>query len=42
MGALREISFTLNGAPVIASVAPHHNLVELLPRGIMNPGKGVA
>ena len=30
MGALREISFTLNGAAVIANVAPHHNLVELL------------
>jgi len=30
VNALREISFTLNGAPVTAHVAPHHNLVELL------------
>lgn len=27
---LRTISFTLNGEPVTAQVAPHHNLVELL------------
>jgi carbon-monoxide dehydrogenase small subunit len=26
----RTIVFTLNGAPVSATVAPHHNLVELL------------
>ena len=26
----RTISFTLNGEPVSATVAPHHNLVELL------------
>lgn len=28
--ALRTIRFTLNGEPVIAHVAPHENLVELL------------
>jgi len=28
--ALRTISFTLNGAPVTASVEPHVNLIELL------------
>ena len=26
----RVIRFTLNGMPVSASVAPHHNLVEML------------
>jgi aerobic carbon-monoxide dehydrogenase small subunit len=26
----RTITFTLNGAPVVADVKPHHNLVELL------------
>jgi carbon-monoxide dehydrogenase small subunit len=30
MIAQRTIKFTLNGAPVAASVEPHHNLVELL------------
>ncbi|MBI3513478.1 MAG: (2Fe-2S)-binding protein [Proteobacteria bacterium] len=30
MAAPRTIRFTLNGAPVTAEVAPHHNLVELL------------
>ena len=28
--ALRVIRFTLNGKPVSARIAPHHNLVELL------------
>ncbi len=28
--ASRTIRFTLNGAPVSAEVAPHHNLVEML------------
>jgi carbon-monoxide dehydrogenase small subunit len=28
----RTISFTLNGDPVTAQVAPHHNLVEVLQR----------
>jgi aerobic carbon-monoxide dehydrogenase small subunit len=28
--ALRTIRFTLNGKPVSARIAPHHNLVELL------------
>jgi carbon-monoxide dehydrogenase small subunit len=30
MSQARAVSFTLNGAPVTASVEPHHNLVELL------------
>src|SRR3954451_4515525 len=30
MTAARTITFTLNGAPVTANVAPHHNLIELL------------
>jgi carbon-monoxide dehydrogenase small subunit len=30
MSATRTIRFTLNGEPVAAEVAPHHNLVELL------------
>jgi aerobic carbon-monoxide dehydrogenase small subunit len=30
MTAPRTIQFTLNGEPVSATVAPHHNLVELL------------
>jgi aerobic carbon-monoxide dehydrogenase small subunit len=30
MTAAHTISFTLNGVPVTADVAPHHNLVELL------------
>jgi len=30
MSATRIIRFTLNGEPVSAEVAPHHNLVELL------------
>jgi carbon-monoxide dehydrogenase small subunit len=30
MTATRTIRFTLNGEPVAAEVAPHHNLVELL------------
>jgi aerobic carbon-monoxide dehydrogenase small subunit len=30
MSATRTIRFTLNGEPVSAEVAPHHNLVELL------------
>jgi carbon-monoxide dehydrogenase small subunit len=30
MTAMRTIAFTLNGASVSATVAPHHNLVELL------------
>jgi aerobic-type carbon monoxide dehydrogenase small subunit (CoxS/CutS family) len=28
--AIRTISFTLNGRPATADVAPHHNLVEML------------
>jgi len=28
--ATRSISFTLNGEPVSADVAPHHNLIEVL------------
>ena len=30
--ATRTITFKLNGAPVVADVKPHHNLVELLQR----------
>ena len=30
MSLSRTINFTLNGAPVAASVEPHHNLIELL------------
>ena len=30
MAATRAITFTLNGAPVVAEVKPHHNLVEML------------
>src|SRR5215510_388919 len=30
MNAQRTINFTLNGLAVTASVAPHHNLIELL------------
>jgi carbon-monoxide dehydrogenase small subunit len=30
MNAARTIAFRLNGAPVTADVAPHHNVVELL------------
>ncbi len=30
MTAVRSITFTLNGTPVIADVKPHHNLVEVL------------
>lgn len=30
MSAVRTIRFTLNGAPVSAEIAPHHNLVEVL------------
>jgi aerobic carbon-monoxide dehydrogenase small subunit len=30
MSQQRSISFRLNGAPVTASVEPHHNLIELL------------
>jgi len=30
MSPLRTINFTLNGAPVVANVEPHHNLIELL------------
>src|SRR5438046_7245641 len=28
--ATRTITFKLNGAPVVADVKPHHNLIELL------------
>lgn len=30
MSAVRTIHFTLNGRPVSAEIAPHHNLVEVL------------
>ncbi len=30
MGTVRTIRFTLNGEPVSADIAPHHNLVEVL------------
>ena len=30
MSAQRTINFRLNGLAVTASIAPHHNLVELL------------